>query len=332
MAKVYLPKAWSWVELSGPDTQDFLHRLTTANTKYLKTGTGTEGLFLNPQGKIRAYFHLWNTAPQKYEMEFDPGSDQAWKTELLAAIDQFTFAENMTLTDHVEFTQCVWVFLDEQESILFEGKTIEANSITERSSLRICHHGSESFGRPWISVHLDEKALSISAESWIKEAFPGIKTETVSEQEVEYWRIQSLKPKVQQELTQGANPLEIGLKSGIADNKGCYPGQEVIEKIIALGSPAKRLALISGDGAPPPVGSSVLDSNIEVSKTEVGKVTSAVVDLNGNGRGFLALATLRKTHAKEGLSVLVQSVQNQSDSPEPIQVKVLKIAPYTSEN
>ena len=40
------------------------------------------------------------------------------------------------------------------------------------------------------------------------------------------------------------NPLEVNLRSAISDQKGCYPGQEVIEKIISLGSPARRLCLL----------------------------------------------------------------------------------------
>ncbi len=59
-------------------------------------------------------------------------------------------------------------------------------------------------------------------------------------------RIAQLKPKFGQEFKPDAttNPLEVNLKSAIHDQKGCYPGQEVIEKIISLGSPARRLCLL----------------------------------------------------------------------------------------
>ena len=50
-------------------------------------------------------------------------------------------------------------------------------------------------------------------------------------------RVLALCPRVDHELVFDANPLELGLRAAIADNKGCYPGQEVIEKIISLGSP-----------------------------------------------------------------------------------------------
>jgi len=59
-------------------------------------------------------------------------------------------------------------------------------------------------------------------------------------------RIKSKTPKLGWEfLNNGeSNPLEINLMSAIHDQKGCYPGQEVIEKIIAIGAPAKNLCLV----------------------------------------------------------------------------------------
>jgi folate-binding protein YgfZ len=59
-------------------------------------------------------------------------------------------------------------------------------------------------------------------------------------------RIQKRIPKCGKEFLPNGetNPLEINLQIAIHDQKGCYPGQEVIEKIIAIGSPAKRLCLV----------------------------------------------------------------------------------------
>ena len=45
-----------------------------------------------------------------------------------------------------------------------------------------------------------------------------------------------------------------GLYDGVAQNKGCYPGQEVIERLITQGAPPRRLvrfrAAADGAGAP----------------------------------------------------------------------------------
>jgi folate-binding Fe-S cluster repair protein YgfZ len=39
-------------------------------------------------------------------------------------------------------------------------------------------------------------------------------------------------------------PLELGLYDGIAENKGCYPGQETVERLITQGAPPRRLVRV----------------------------------------------------------------------------------------
>jgi len=65
--------------------------------------------------------------------------------------------------------------------------------------------------------------------------------------EWEACRVENGIPWIDQEITTASNPLDLGLRDGISDQKGCYPGQEVIEKIISLGSPSKRLVQIETD-------------------------------------------------------------------------------------
>src|SRR4051794_24393100 len=112
MAYLYTPTSpihWSWVNLAGPDAKDFLHRLTTVNVKTMQPGDGARGCFLTAQGKIRAYFTLWNHGPGDYGFEFDAGTEQHWKKELITAIDQFHFGEKFTLADATA-THCAWIF------------------------------------------------------------------------------------------------------------------------------------------------------------------------------------------------------------------------------
>ncbi len=89
------------------------------------------------------------------------------------------------------------------------------------------------------------------------------------------------------------NPLEVNLGSAIDSNKGCYPGQEVIEKILALGSPARRLCLLRRvDGA----GNETLPAILhDATGAEAGKLTSS--------DGEYALAILKRTHLKPGLEL-----------------------------
>jgi folate-binding protein YgfZ len=87
-------------------------------------------------------------------------------------------------------------------------------------------------------------------------ANPEASTGTLAIDDEEQARILSLRPApgLEFSLDGTVNPLEVNLNHAIADQKGCYPGQEVIEKILALGSPARRLCQLRAESelpAPP---------------------------------------------------------------------------------
>lgn len=100
-------------------------------------------------------------------------------------------------------------------------------------------------------------------------------------------RIQSMIPKFGQEFLPNGetNPLEINLSNAIHDQKGCYPGQEVIEKIISMGSSPKKLCLVQ-----------LMEKNLHPDKIpldlDYGKLTSFEFPFG--------LAIVRKTHTHVG--------------------------------
>lgn len=304
MARIFRPSSPihpAWISLAGPDAQDFLQRLTTVNVRELEPGHGAKGFFLTAQGKVRAFFTLWQYGPSDFAFELDAGVDGKWKQELLTAIDQFTFSERMTLADvsgspdPENKLECRWIFLEPGQSPEQAGLPAELQSMRTLATddeIRLCYHGELDFGRPWISAWARPARLEQWAERNLANAQPA------SLEDIEKWRILAGRPRVQQEITEATIPLEVGLRDGIAQGKGCYPGQEVIERIAALGSPARRLARIEGQGPPPPAGAKIL--NLAEPSAEVGEVTSSTP--LGEGR-FAALGLVRKIHAKEGLQV-----------------------------
>ncbi len=105
-------------------------------------------------------------------------------------------------------------------------------------------------------------------------------------------RIEQLSAAIGKEFLENGltNPLEVNLGSAIHDGKGCYPGQEVIEKIISLGSPAKRLALVEGANADELPALLFAENG-----TEAGTLTSFFEDVG--------LAILKRTHLTPGLKL-----------------------------
>lgn len=304
------PVQWSWITLAGPDALDFVHRLTTVNAKKLSVGEGSPGFFLTAQGKVRAYFRLWRYQDQDFAFEFDAGDKSQWKKELLSTIDQYTFSENMRLKDVSELAS-VWLFCDSLKEWNATGcPTPErGKTVAIEDEVRVCFQGSADFGKEWITAWARPEKLDF----WLKRHLSS--AQNVEWNSLETWRVLNLRPGINHEIDLSTIPLEVGLRDAIAENKGCYPGQEVIERIVALGAPARRLARLDGQGEPPTAGEPVL--NMAEPPIEVGVVTSVVTC---EGR-FSALAMIRKIHAKEGLPVRFSNHLRSEGS-------VVKIAPY----
>ena len=271
--------------MRGSDALDFLHRLTTVNVKNMIPGECKPGLFLTPQGKIIAYFHLAYVDRDTFAFIVDDNQKNEWRDSLLKIIDQFTFAEKFILSQEQSF-QCVNL-LDKNHEL--DSKFGEKQVLHMQDCYWI-NLGNHKYGSPLIKVigsNIPESLKSASSMS----------TEQMTEQ-----RIKNMYPEIDFEIKLDANPLEIGLVDAIASQKGCYPGQEVIEKIISLGSPAKRLALI--ESKEPLVCGQILKNDA----TEQGTITTS--------SHLYSLALIKKPACQIGHTF---------NNPN---AKVIKITPY----
>lgn len=297
--RIFFPASTALFEIKGRDARDFLNRLTTANVREMENGAFQPGFLLSAQGKIKAAFRIAAVASDSFLLEVADTPEFIWKSELVKALDQMTFSERYELTEKTDLTNA-WVF-----GLSGRGE----NSFEIKDDLFLCTGSTAAYSESWTSVWGPRASLDL----WVLE----VAATPVEESALDYLRIRALHPKTGHELILEANPLEIGMRSGIADNKGCYPGQEVIEKIISLGSPAKRLALLSGATSEknPKEGDKVFTSD----GFEVGKLSSTTTV----GGKFSGLAVLRKNVLETGK--VLRAGSSLEDSAE---VMIERIAQY----
>lgn len=216
-----------WIHVSGSDAKDFFHRLTTLNFKFLKIGSGCTGFFLHPTGKIRSAFMVHYEKENEYLFRLPISEKFNWNERFLSTIDQFTFSEDLKIIP-LHFKTDLNVLTENEEAI-----------DPSLHGLKKIFWGNKSYGKNHYSL-LSENTLETINEEIIH---------SKESNEVDTIRIQNLSPNFTHEMiADDVNPLEIGLQDSISENKGCYPGQEVIEKIISLGSPARKLSLLQFKG------------------------------------------------------------------------------------
>ena len=113
-------------------------------------------------------------------------------------------------------------------------------------------------------------------------------------------RIEAGIPRYGVDITEDNLILETGLTHAVSFNKGCYLGQEVVERIRSRGHVNKALTGLLVHGEKPPVaGSKILSA-----EKEIGRITSSTH--SPALKSAIALGYVHRDHRSQGTQVLVR--------------------------
>ena len=113
-------------------------------------------------------------------------------------------------------------------------------------------------------------------------------------QALEMFRLAAGIPRYGQDITERYLPQETDQQQALNFKKGCYIGQEIVERIHSRALLHRKLTGLEVDGAPPAPG-----AKIQQDGKEVGEITSALSVPGSQGDCTLALGYLR-TEATAG--------------------------------
>lgn len=247
--------------ISGPETVDFLNRISTLNFKKPMT-TSLHGAFLNGQAKLISLFTTWQ---------------QDGKTYLF--VEKNMFLKTKEFLEQMHFAENLKIETEKYFCAEFRGK-------------------SESFNVKMI----------VEAFNWGipgKYFFDEVKFEVKSILEKNYDAIRASFsfPKPMQDLTDDHVLIEGPLEDWVDRNKGCYPGQEVIEKIYTYGRVARKIKKLTFENATEADVNSLSKSlplDIESEGNKVGTLTSVY-----NGKSPFGLATLKRLFYEKQTNVQI---------------------------
>jgi len=193
--------------LKGNDSLDLLHRLSTNKVVGAKINTLQGNSFVNSKGRLVARFFQRVTDNNSVSLFFEREKLHIVRDWIEAHI----FIEDIVIDEAAN--------IDLQ--ILVGPDSILANLAKKnpKSMLKI----------------FDVAPLKATAFLFLDSESNKIKYTAFSDDEFETLRIAGMWPKTPNEICDAYNPLELGLKSHISFQKGCYIGQEVIAKLENLG-------------------------------------------------------------------------------------------------
>ena len=247
------------VRVTGDDRASFFHGMCTADVKSARAGAILPALFLTEHAHVIADAFIWVTGDALL-LDIDA---EAW-TRTRAHLDRLLVA------DDVEFEDA-----DSLAIIDVEGPAaVAATSAPATPWSFIEESGSlvgnlPRFGGPATSLIARRDSVDATIAAILAQT-PG--SHRIDTSVLETIRIENGIARIGADATEKTIALEARLNRSISFNKGCYLGQETIERATARGGLKKRMFGLKFDTADVPHTGVVLT----LDGKEVGRVTSVV--------------------------------------------------------
>jgi folate-binding protein YgfZ len=270
------------VAVQGRDRFRWLSGMVTNMVKDLPSGAGAWNLVLNAQGRIQGDLTVWRDADD-LELEIDA----VQYDKILAHLNHFIIMDDVDL-----------VPLEEQTAVGLTGP--KASQILTGLGLPVLNDPPAQARAEWneakVLVRRGYGALADHYAIWVAageagtlwETLAGAGAEPVGAAALEAFRIAEGIPVYSVDMVDRDLPQETSQMRTLHFNKGCYLGQEIVERIRSRGNVHRHLRSLELDGPPPSPG-----TKLTLDGAEVGHITSAAgLPLSGGTRVF-ALGIVR---------------------------------------
>jgi folate-binding protein YgfZ len=302
------------IAATGEDRVSFLQGMLSNDVKALAAGEGVPAAFLTQQGKI--VVDLCVLADQDKIM-LDLFAERA--EPFMTALGRFIVADDVELV----------LAAGEQPLCGLSGPSAREviGRLLDRppAPWRLLHHEVREFRSTPIRVvaasELGEEGYLVCGPDEIVAPFFEAACEAgavpAGMEALNVLRVEAGIPWYGADTDEDVLIMEAGLERAISFSKGCYLGQEVVERIAARGHVNKKLCglLIEGDVPPPP------GALLRAGGRDIGRLTS-VVRSPGLGR-IIALGYVHRDHLTPGTALTVAG----GDTETPAAVSALPFVP-----
>lgn len=229
------------LEMRGKDAQDYLQRMTTVQFKTLDTNRVVHGAFLNGRGGVIALALFRRIAADAFQIVVL----QDLKQRLIDHVEQFHFSESFTLQDCSQNWTVLGCWspdnrLSGQLGISSHLGPLQIQAFHQAGPDSVVWRDVRRTSLYWIVIKTSETSVFLKNCLKNGQAILGLHL-------YEYFRIQSGIPDPGIELSERDLILEGSFEEAVARNKGCYPGQEVVERIFTYGQVNRKLLKVNLD-------------------------------------------------------------------------------------
>lgn len=269
----------------GGDRTRWLNGMVTNNIKDLAINRGNYNFLLNSQGRILGDLYVYNRG-EKLVID----TERSQVEHLMKTLDHFIIMDDVELKDESEQITSVGIQgPDATEVLKAAGISPDcADPLTvcdvkwNGATLAVTRMASDDFltYEIWLGP---EKAADLWSALRAAGAVPA------GTEALEKFRVLAGVPKYGTDITAKHLPQETGQDHALNFSKGCYIGQEIVERIRSRANVHRTFGGFEGSEAVIP-GAKITDESAK----EVGEITSAATIPAANGERYLALGFIRK--------------------------------------
>jgi len=281
---------------TGSDRTRWLNGMVTNNIRDLALNRGNYSFLLNAQGRILGDLYAYNRG------DYILMDTAAWQVpKLKETFDKFIIMDDVEITDIGEKLTSLAVQGPRAKEILREAgvkfadvEPMEVQDVTwNDAGLSITRMISDV-------AQTYEIWLAPAAAVALWQALLGRGGKPVGMQALEMFRVAAGVPKFGQDITERYLPQETAQDSALNFSKGCYVGQEIVERIRSRALLHRRLTGLIVAGPPPAIG-----TKVQLNGKEVGEITSATSVPAADRELTLALGYLRTEAQAPGTEITV---------------------------
>jgi folate-binding protein YgfZ len=285
-----------WIRVTGEDRVRWLNGMVTNMIQDLKPGQGTYNFLLSVQGRIQGDATIF-AEPGALLME--TASSQV--PTLMALLDRFIIMDDVELADITSTRSGLLVAGLQAPSLLAKiGLSVE--------SLEALEERTTSWNAAPISVFHMHSPLVARYELWtdtattpkLLDALQNAGAPLCEVQSLEWLRILEGTPLYGTDIRDRELPQETGQTRALHFAKGCYLGQEIVERIRSRGNVHRTFSAFRLEGDLPAAG-----SLLEADGKQIGELTSvATIPLPTGNTAQLGLGYVRREALDRGIPIL----------------------------
>jgi folate-binding protein YgfZ len=281
----------SWrtkIAVTGGDRVRWLNGMVSNNVRDLAPGHGVYAFMLNAQGRIQADLYAFQRGDSLLV-----DTERGQQDKILQLFDRYIIADDVEIAN----------VSDKLTALGLTGP--EAREVLERAGIAVSDLAHLQFAdvtwqqKTITLLHSGEEARE-SWQIWVAPEYVGelwdalrkAGARPVGTAALNLFRISRGIPQFGEDIRERDLPQETGQARALNFTKGCYLGQEIVERIRSRGAVHRQFTAFAVEGTLPEPGAKILPGEKE--EKEVGEITSSAILPLADGDRPVALGYLRR--------------------------------------